>query len=1010
MTTARFVLRRLVAQRLLGLAVVVTLAFSVGVLVAGPIYASGGREAIFSSTFAAAEVTVRNVRIQTNVEPGFAWGEADQVVRDASGDLPLSALVAEGRATVRAGEQADVSFPLIFREGAEDHLDIVDGTGPGPGQVLLPVTAAQNLGVETGDALAFRGPGGTSAEVTVSGTFEPPAGQEDFWFGGRSPFPAGDSSAPVPLVVNPETFIGLSDELGLPGTYVWDLYLDYENLPYDQGRGLELAVNQAGGEIQQQLALDNGRAIHGLHALLETVRQRVESLRVPIMLVVFQIGAVSLAVLAGVGALALTRQTFELAVLHSRGLSRRTLLFAQGLQAATAAILAYPLGLLVGLGLASLARRSNGPSLPGFRFPVELNTAAFLLGAVAAVLGAAILFLLSIPAVRRTVLEERRSVSREDRPLLARIPVELFVLPVGILAFLQLRNGVETGTADDALDPLMLAAPTLLLVGISFLALRCLLGALRLLDRRIGRTRSLARYLAARRLGRSPGTSFATALLLLLSIGLAFVASSYRAISLQNYADAAHMVVGADQVIEVEPPDQMLAAARALPEGTTAVVRTSPFLASASFPTPAVTYGIDPDRFADAGWWRDDFGDAPLDDILERLHGPPEGVELPEGSTTLDVELDAPAEAEGMTLLATAVDGEGTVTAARAPIEPGTSSYDLDLGPGAERLLMIGLETADPLDAPDDVQLGLAVTVDGQPLPLDGWEPITWQGAGGELQAGGDRATLDIRSGFADVIGGIQPALAPVPALVTDVAVEQLGRSFDARIGGQEMEILVVATARQFPGTAQGAPAIVVSAPTLLERQMAVPGTPAVTLNQVWGAGDDDLRPQIEELGFAAESVRASAPIEGMLSQLPKSLAMGMNAAAAVAGLALVAIGLAVGTYFAQRRRDYEFAALRAMGTTSGSIRSTLALEQVTLLGFALAAGLILGYAMLKLVMPTVGASLGVEFPPAILVVDWDGLGIAVVAIGVVTAVALSLALRALLRSSVTGVLRGEAE
>jgi ABC-type antimicrobial peptide transport system permease subunit len=147
-----------------------------------------------------------------------------------------------------------------------------------------------------------------------------------------------------------------------------------------------------------------------------------------------------------------------------------------------------------------------------------------------------------------------------------------------------------------------------------------------------------------------------------------------------------------------------------------------------------------------------------------------------------------------------------------------------------------------------------------------------------------------------------------------------------------------------------------------------------------------------------------------MLSQLPKSLAMGMNAAAAVAGLALVAIGLAVGTYFAQRRRDYEFAALRAMGTTSGSIRSTLALEQVTLLGFALAAGLILGYAMLKLVMPTVGASLGVEFPPAILVVDWDGLGIAVVAIGVVTAVALSLALRALLRSSVTGVLRGEAE
>jgi hypothetical protein len=37
MATLRFLLKRFVAQRLLGLAVVVTLAFSVGVLVAGPI-------------------------------------------------------------------------------------------------------------------------------------------------------------------------------------------------------------------------------------------------------------------------------------------------------------------------------------------------------------------------------------------------------------------------------------------------------------------------------------------------------------------------------------------------------------------------------------------------------------------------------------------------------------------------------------------------------------------------------------------------------------------------------------------------------------------------------------------------------------------------------------------------------------------------------------------------------------------------------------------------------------
>ena len=79
--------------------------------------------------------------------------------------------------------------------------------------------------------------------------------------------------------------------------------------------------------------LAGARVLSGLDTLLRIVDQRVENLRVPILLVVFQIGAVTLAVLAGVAALTLTRQAFELSVLHSRGFSRRTLLLAQGVQA-----------------------------------------------------------------------------------------------------------------------------------------------------------------------------------------------------------------------------------------------------------------------------------------------------------------------------------------------------------------------------------------------------------------------------------------------------------------------------------------------------------------------------------------------------------------------------------------------------------------------------------------------------------------------------------------------------
>lgn len=147
--------------------------------------------------------------------------------------------------------------------------------------------------------------------------------------------------------------------------------------------------------MQAQPGLSSTRMVSGLDTLFDLVDLRVKNLRVPILLVVFQIGAVTLAVLAGVGSLTLTRQTFELAVLHSRGFSRRTLLAAQGAQALLYAAVAFPLGLLLGLGLAKLAGRFNGEQLPGVGFPARVNDGAIWLGLAVALVGALVLLALS---------------------------------------------------------------------------------------------------------------------------------------------------------------------------------------------------------------------------------------------------------------------------------------------------------------------------------------------------------------------------------------------------------------------------------------------------------------------------------------------------------------------------------------------------------------------------------------------------------------------------------------
>jgi hypothetical protein len=218
-----------------------------------------------------------------------------------------------------------------------------------------------------------------------------------------------------------------------------------------------------------------------------------------------------------------------------------------------------------------------------------------------------------------------------------------------------------------------------------------------------------------------------------------------------------------------------------------------------------------------------------------------------------------------------------------------------------------------------------------------------------------------------------------------------------------------VATADTFPTASPGGPFIVVPVRLLLEHAAAIP-EPGLALNQVWANGEADPRPGLERAGFVTGTVEKTAPIVGTLAQLPQSLAVGLEFTSAAAGLGLVIIGVAVGLSMSQRRRDFEFAAMRAMGTEPSQLRRALILEQTVLLGFSVVAGLAVGYLMLKLMLPYFGRDIGVAFPEPVLVVDGRALGLSVLAIVVATGFGLWLALGSLLRSSVTGVLRGEAE
>ncbi|MGH2539936.1 MAG: FtsX-like permease family protein, partial [Actinomycetota bacterium] len=429
------------------------------------------------------------------------------------------------------------------------------------------------------------------------------------------------------------------------------------------------------------------------------------------------------------------------------------------------------------------------------------------------------------------------------------------------------------------------------------------------------------------------------------------------------------------------------------------------------FSLPPTALGVDPDRYEDAAWWRDDFSSTPIEEILERIRTQPVGVAVPEqGRARVRMELDVPPEASGVRVQATSVSPDGAVATSEEALAPGRRTVALPL-PDAERLLSITFESDTGVDLPDAITIAIgSAQVGGRPLDLTSWQPTTWRGSVGELEPAADGSLVyTFRPGAGNVVGGVLPPAEPLPALVSENVASQATGPVDVGLAGQRLRVEPVAVATQFPGIVPNAPFVVVSVRDLLERQFSIPEA-GLTLNEAWANTPEDPSPALEEAGWVPGRVTATAPIEGLLAQLPQSLAVGMNLAAALAGVGLVVVGVAAGLYFTMRRRDYEFAALRAMGTARRQISTTLVLEQAGLLGFALVGGLAMGYWLLRLVMPYVGTSLGVSYPPPLLVIDWPALGAATVAITVATGVALAAAMRTLMRSSVTGVLRGEAE
>jgi len=992
-------------------AAVCALAFSVGVLAAGPVFAAGAEQAIVFGYMRTASPLAKDTSVNLLTWPSFDLSSASRIVRSGLAPLHITKLTLQevsGNSVISAGRLSAVR-PIAYRDGLLRELPLVQGRDPsGPDEVLVPQPLAATLSIAPGDHITLSHNRTTGA--TVSGIYWAARGTDPLVYA-RHRLLANQAVAP--LLTTGAGFKALTHSFGQTNDIAveWDAEPSFAGLT---SAGLKaLAHRQEPVSRRIRATLGGTTVSSDLSSLLPGAERAVNDGLGPIYVIAAEVALVGLGVLLGIGFLKLERQSFELSILATRGARMTELVSIQAAEAAIAASLALPLSLLTAVGLAVLARAAHGPALPGSLFPIGLTGQAVQVALAGVILGAIALVVVSLPRLRHTAVQERRRLSRGKRGIWARLPYELVPLILGAAALTELRRH-HLGGSGTGFDPLVLGAPALLLLGVAALAARLLVAGAKKLDRVTEKVPDPSAYLALRRLSRSGSTAW-LALLLVLSAALFAFATSLRTTELTRNQETARGKVGADWSLSVGWPAQGVTAAQKLGSRATLAFYGSAAASSAQALSLATVIGVDPASYAGAGWWRPQDANKPLPSLLSRLSADPLGMALPHRASNLQLRVSTSAGA-GLHLWAVLSSPSGVfLHRSLGLLQPGSRTYRASVD-GAARFLSIMVTGSPQAVAPLLHHPTLRLVVDHavvsgadaqQPIDLSAWRGLEAGGVKVGVKpagAGGLQMALTVTHG--GPIGGIAPASTPVPVLIGGVGRGRAPTHATLQVGSLVLPVRVVGMMNAFPAaTERGLPFAVVPVRALAERFEQALQPPGGGVFVVLSMGDASPVAWTRHAGLRVTQVSSAAAIEAELASHQENLAIGIEFAAAVASVALAMLALVLSAYFGGRRYEYEAASFQALGAKARNVVAALAFEYGAVALCSACVGLVVGLTVLAITVPHVTSTAG----PGLLV-DWPAIAAASLAAAACLCGTLLVAATRIRRLSPVAILRGEPE
>ncbi|MFC7533356.1 FtsX-like permease family protein [Actinoplanes sp. GCM10030250] len=916
-------------------------------------YAGASGEAGIRAAVAAAAPADRSVLIRG--AGGADLSEHDRAVRAAYagglGGAPVtvdSAVYGSGWAVDRpgAGATADSNGVVYGNVMALDnlpaHATLVSGDWPsGPRAAALAEPAARLLGVETGGTLRLVDRRTSRiVPILVSGIWRARDAGDAYWrltpdvFAGRAP----QTATHGPIVVDRKSF---DSGFATGASAGWVVVPDMSGTTLEEVSRTASSATVISDGLPASTGLSTSATItSGLPGLAQRLDRadlvRRSALVTPILL---------LAVLAGyaltlVALLLGEARRAETALLRARGASRGRLGAMAGIEALA---LMLPAGLLAPPLAVLLVRTVPFPGGPAVT-PV-LDASVWLTGALAVAGG---VLALTIPALRRARTYVAETASRSRLPLFRRAGLDLVVVALAVLGWVQLRQYSSPVGAGLGIDPLLAAAPTLGVLTGAVVAIRLLPPIARLaasrLDRGVTRARLLGTWQAGRRSHAGP------MVMLALAVAAATVSWCFAGTARGSLDDQAEQQVGAEMRLVEEggtAPGDRLEQLSALPGAGTIVPGwrdTVPLTAGAD---PADLVVIDAAKAGPVVLARDDATGGSPAELFRRLAG---------------ARQDDGAERELRPgRIVTSGPARTTVIF--------TDGRRVDLGQ-SDRGRPLSFSEAGPGLAGFVVDPGVA-----GPGPAEITWQITgqdgrWQAAGrsGEIRISTDDGTLSYTGRFAVT----RPATrAPVPVAMTPAALTALtakvGENSFLTVAGRGVPIHVVAVIDRVPGTSGGA--AILADRAVLDARLFEGWGIVQSPGEWWlsGAppGVHDL-PGLRVLDRRELAGAASRDPVGSGSRVALFLA-------AFGAVLLAAAGIAADARATARRRAGELAVLHTLGAGPRLLARSLVVEQAFLAGVGSLAGLTVGLlvagAMAPLLVLTPAAVRPV--PEPVLQIGW---------------------------------------